>query len=91
VFLAVELNKLLNVSVLYSTFLLHQTRILRITMNSRTRWQKSSPIKPIFVIDLHGSDPSRPYDIDFNLEWYLIQESNRYPKSPKTQLRNEGH
>jgi hypothetical protein len=35
-------------------------------MNSKTHYQKIIKLlKPDFVIDLHGSSSSRPYDIDF--------------------------
>lgn len=64
--LAVELNKLLNVPVLYSTFLSQSDPNFSDDNEFKDTLAKIvAKLKPIFVIDLHGSNPFRPYDIDF--------------------------
>ena len=64
--LAVSLNKLVNVPVLYTTFLSESDPNTEDNNEFKDTLAKIvSKLKPIFVIDLHTSDPSRPYEIDF--------------------------
>jgi hypothetical protein len=90
--LAVELNKLLNVSVLYSTFLSASDPNFEDNNEFKDTLAKIiTKFKPIFVIDLHGSDPSRPYDIDFGtLKGISFLNRNDILNRLKNQLRNEG-
>jgi len=64
--LAVELNKLLNVPVLYTVFLSESDPNFEDNNAFKDTLAKIiSKIKPIIVLDLHASNTSRPYDIDF--------------------------
>ena len=64
--LAVSLNKLLNVPVLYTTFLSESDPNFEDDNSFKDTLAKIvAKIKPIFVIDLHTSNASRPYEIDF--------------------------
>lgn len=64
--LAIELNKLTNVPVLYTTYLspsdpnYYDNNEFKDTLGKLL-----NELKPILVIDLHGSHPYRPYDIDY--------------------------
>ncbi len=64
--LAVSLNKLLNVPVLYTTYLSESDPNFEDDNAFKDTLAKIvAKIKPIFVIDLHTSNASRPYEIDF--------------------------
>ena len=64
--LAVELNKLLNVPVLYTVFLSESDPNFEDNNAFKDSLAKIiSKLKPIIVIDLHASNTSRPYDVDF--------------------------
>ncbi len=64
--LAVILNKLRNVPVFYTTYLSpSDPNYYDDNDFKRKLSQIVDSIKPIIVIDLHGSNPVRPYDVDF--------------------------
>ncbi|HAY34190.1 MAG TPA: ketol-acid reductoisomerase [Ignavibacteria bacterium] len=64
--LAVILNKLKNVPVLVTTYLSpSDPNYYDDNDFKRKLSQIVDSIKPIIVIDLHGSNPVRPYDVDF--------------------------
>lgn len=64
--LAIELNKLTNVAVLYTTYLSPSDPNFYDNNEFKDTLAKLlTELKPILVIDLHGSQPFRPYDIDF--------------------------
>lgn len=64
--MAVILNKLRNVHVLFTTFLSpSDPNYYDDNDFKRKLSQIVDSIKPIIVIDLHGSNPVRPYDVDF--------------------------
>ncbi|MBD0296047.1 MAG: ketol-acid reductoisomerase [Flavisolibacter sp.] len=90
--LAVALNKLLKVPVLYTTFLSPSDPNFYDNNEFKDTLAKIvAKLKPIFVIDLHGSNTSRPYDIDFGTmkdSSYLNRKDllNRL----KAALKNEG-
>src|SRR4030095_12095161 len=64
--LAVSLNRLLNVPVLFTTFLSDSDPHFEDNNAFKDTLAKIvAKLKPIFVIDLHASDASRPYEIDF--------------------------
>lgn len=64
--IAIELNKLTNVSVLYTTYLSPSDPNYYDSNEFKDSLAKLlSELKPILVIDLHGSHPYRPYDIDY--------------------------
>jgi hypothetical protein len=90
--LAVELNKLLNVSVLYTTFLSPSDPNFEDNNEFKDTLAKIlTKIKPIFVVDLHGSDPSRPYDVDFGtLDGESFKNRKDILDRLKNLLRNEG-
>ncbi len=90
--LAVALHKLLNAPVLYTIFLsrsdpnYYDKNEFKDTLAKIVAKQK-----PVFVIDLHRSSASRPYDVDFGT-MHRISYLNRKDllKRLKTSLRNEG-
>ena len=64
--LALMLNKLLNVPVLYTTFLSESDPNFEDNNAFKDSLAKIVlKLKPIFVIDLHTSNASRPYEVDF--------------------------
>lgn len=64
--MAVELNKLCNVHVLYTTYLSPSDPNYYDDNAFKDSLAKIlQQLHPVFVIDLHGSDGSRPYDVDF--------------------------
>ena len=64
--LAVSLNKLLNAPVLYTTYLSESDPNFEDDNAFKDTLAKIvAKLKPIFVIDLHTSNSSRPYEIDF--------------------------
>ncbi len=64
--LAVMLNKMLNVPILYSTFQSESDPNFEDNNAFKDTLSKIlKKLKPIFVIDLHASNTSRPYDIDY--------------------------
>lgn len=90
--LAVSLNKLVNVPVLYSTFLSESDPNFEDNNAFKDTLAKIvAKLKPIFVIDLHTSDPSHPYDIDFGtLEGISFGKRKDLFEKLKTTLKNEG-
>ena len=64
--LAIALNKLTSVPVLYTTYLTpsdpnyYDNNAFKDTLAQLLKY-----LKPVFIIDLHSSFPFRPYDIDF--------------------------
>ena len=64
--LAIELNKLSNVPILYTTYLSPSDPNFYDNNEFKDSLaQLLNELKPILVLDLHGSHPYRPYDIDF--------------------------
>ncbi len=64
--LAIELNKLTNVPILYTTYLSPSDPNYDDNNEFKDTLAKIlKELKPILVIDLHGSHPYRPYDIDY--------------------------
>jgi len=90
--LAVTLNQLANVPVLFTTF----------RSDSDPNFEDDNPfkdtlakivakLKPIFVIDLHTSDASRPYEVDFGtLNGISFQKRKDLLDRLKTFINNEG-
>ena len=90
--IAIELNKLLNVPVLFTTYLSPSDPNYYDNNEFKDTLSKiADKIKPIIVIDLHGSHPYRPYDIDFgtmNGKSYLTRLD--LFNNVKLAFRNEG-
>jgi len=64
--LAIELNKLTGVPILYTTWFTPSDPNYYDNNEFKDSLAKLLiELKPVFVIDLHSSWPSRPYDIDF--------------------------
>lgn len=64
--LAVILNQLKNVPVLYTTYMSPSDPNYYDDNDFKRRLsQIADSIKPLIVIDLHASNPVRPYDVDF--------------------------
>ena len=90
--LALQLHKQSHVSVLYTTYLSPLDPNFYDNNTFKDSLAKIiAKIKPVFVIDLHASHFSRPYDIDFgtmNKKSYLnkLAEFNQL----KAILKNEG-
>jgi hypothetical protein len=90
--LALMLNKMLNVPVLYTTFLsesdpnFEDNNVFKDTLAKIL-----TKIKPIFVIDLHASKSSRPYDIDFGtMNGISFLGRKDLLNKLKSNLKNEG-
>lgn len=90
--LAIELNKLTNVPVLYTTYLSPSDPNYYDNNEFKDTLAKLlNRLKPILVIDLHGSHPYRPYDIDFgtmNGKSYLTRKD--FLDSLKVTFQREG-
>jgi len=64
--IAIELNRLLNVPVMYTTFLSpSDPNFVDANEFKDSLARILVKIKPVFVVDLHGSDSFRPYDVDY--------------------------
>ncbi len=64
--LAIKLNKLSRVPILYTTYLSPQDPNFYTESAFRNTLAKIIDIvKPLLVIDLHASNSSRPYDVDY--------------------------
>jgi hypothetical protein len=64
--LVVELSKLCNVHVLYTTYLSPSDPNYYDNNAFKDSLAKLlQKLQPVFVIDIHASDKSRPYDVDF--------------------------
>ena len=90
--LAVSLNKLLNTPVLYTTFLSDSDPNFEDNNAFKDTLAKIvAKLKPIFVIDLHTSDPSRPYEIDFGtLDGISFRNRKDLFEKLKSIFKNEG-
>lgn len=90
--MAIELNKLLKVPVLYTTYLSPSDPNFEDNNEFKDSLAKILiKIKPVFVIDLHGSNSFRPYDIDFgtmNGKSFLTRKD--LFNNLKNVLKNEG-
>lgn len=90
--LAIELNKLTNVPVLYTTYLSPSDPNYEDNNEFKDTLAKLlTELNPILVIDLHGSHPYRPYDIDFGTmkgKSYLTRKD--FLDSLKVSLHREG-
>lgn len=90
--MAVELNKLLKVPVLYTTYLSPSDPNFDDDNEFKDSLAKILiKIKPVFVIDLHRSKSFRPYDIDFgtmNGKSFLTRKD--LFNNLKNVLKNEG-
>jgi hypothetical protein len=90
--IALELNKLLNVPILYTTYLSPSDPNYYDRNEFKDTLAKIvTELKPILVLDLHGSHPFRPYDIDFgtmNGKSYLTRKD--FLDSLKIVFSNEG-
>ena len=90
--MAVELNKLLRVPVLYTTYLSPSDPNFEDNNEFKDSLAKILiKVKPVFVIDLHGSKAFRPYDVDFgtmNGKSFLTRK-DLFDKL-KNVLKNEG-
>ncbi|HKH61002.1 MAG TPA: hypothetical protein VKA49_09235 [Flavitalea sp.] len=90
--MAVSLNKLLRVPALYTTFLSLSDPNFEDANEFKDSLAKLLiKIKPVFVIDLHGSNSFRPYDIDFgtmNRKSFLNRKDML--DTLKVFLKNEG-
>ena len=90
--IAIELNRLLNVPVMYTTFLSPSDPNFVDANEFKDSLAKILvKINPIFVIDLHGSDAFRPYDIDYgtmNGKSFLTRKD--ILNNLKVALKNEG-
>jgi hypothetical protein len=90
--LAVELNKLLNVPILFTVFLSPSDPNFSDNNEFKDSLAKLlTKIKPIIVIDLHGSNAFRPYDVDFGtMNGKSYRNRIDLLNSLKTALKNEG-
>jgi hypothetical protein len=90
--LAVELNKLLNVPILFTVFLSPSDPNFSDNNEFKDTLAKLlTKIKPIIVIDLHGSNAFRPYDVDFGtMNGKSYRNRIDLLNSLKTALKNEG-
>ena len=90
--LAVSLNKLANVPVLYTTFLSDSDPNFEDNNAFKDTLAKIvAKLKPIFVIDLHTSDPSHPYEIDFGtLDGISFRNRKDLFEKLKNIFKNEG-
>ena len=89
---AIELNKLSNVPILYTTYCSPSDPNYYDSNEFKDTLAKFlTELKPILVLDLHGSHPFRPYDIDFgtmNGKSYLTRKD--FLDSLKIAFINEG-
>ena len=90
--LAVSLNKLLNVPVLYTTYLSESDPNFEDDNAFKDTLAKIvAKMKPIFVIDLHTSNASRPYEVDFGtLNGISFLNRKDLLAKLKTIFKNEG-
>ncbi|MBC7827984.1 MAG: ketol-acid reductoisomerase [Chitinophagaceae bacterium] len=90
--IVIELNKLLKVPVLYTSFLSPSDPNFEDQNEFKDSLAKIiAKIKPVIVIDLHGSNSFRPYDVDFgtmNGKSYLNRKD--LFNALKMALKNEG-
>lgn len=90
--LAVSLNRLLNVPVLFTTFLSESDPNFEDDNAFKDTLAKIvAKMKPIFVIDLHTSNASRPYEIDFGtMDGLSFRNRKDLVDKLKIILKNEG-